>query len=96
MSVRLQFPAAANRGRHHLKAGNAIHLCIRNAREEQTPTKLIGTLETAASCLKAVPVVSGQWLVASQISRVAGYWPLLSGFLFRGNRFGRFLGAGVS
>ena len=34
-----------------MKALITIHLCIRNGREEQTPTQQLGTLHTVASCL---------------------------------------------
>ncbi len=52
------FPGRPDTGHeHYLKAGMAIHLCIRNGREEQTAARLIGTAETAASCLGTV--VSG-------------------------------------
>src|ERR1700682_435129 len=39
--------------RRSLEGVNLPHLCIRNAREEQTPPRLVGTGRGGRSCLKA-------------------------------------------
>jgi hypothetical protein len=47
--VRTHTRRPVGRVRHSMKSGKiSIHLCIRKARQEQTPTTAIGTLENAA------------------------------------------------
>ncbi len=75
------FPRPPQTGHErYLKAGIVIHLCIRNAREEQTDCRVIGTTGAVASCLEAV--VSGQWPVESRQSYrplLTAHWSLLTG-----------------
>ena len=62
MNVLPHSPATINRACTFNEGLNTIHLCIRNAQEEQTPVRFIGTAEATGSCLGAVG--SDQLLVA--------------------------------
>src|ERR1700688_172800 len=52
-------PAPQTGQERYRKAGMAIHLCIRNAREEQTRSRPIGTRSADTSCLKMPVAPSG-------------------------------------
>jgi hypothetical protein len=70
-------PAAQTGHEHYLKAGMAIHLCIRNAREEQTGSRSYWNHGSGGE----LPESSGQRLVVGGQSNLAGsaeHWPRIT------------------